>query len=300
MRVDLDVVHAAAVRGRDAGAGRLGHRAVRRRAGWWCRTTPPTAACGRTAPAGRCGCSRRSRATTSFDEACGTKALKPDLEAVVGPPGRPDPRARLGLDARADALRPARPRRTRPGRRPGAGLRRGSPSSSRSRPTSSTSRAPPWSATSLRWFQRGLPSAGAPSASVDVELDGLLAMASGAPAAVRVSGVRRYDLGTRGRRRARDHRRDRACRAAWCWSARRPRTRRRRTTTARWSAPRWPCSTATGWSTWSSSRCWTARWPRSRGWPWSGRRDDVLDLVAVVDADDPAVPSLLLELVVEP
>ena len=28
-------------------------------------------------------------------------------------------------------------------------------------------------------------------------------------------------------------------------------------------------------------------------------RDDVLDLVAVVDADDPAVPSLLLELVVE-
>ena len=28
----------------------------------------------------------------------------------------------------------------------------------------------------------------------------------------------------------------------------------------------------------------------------AGQRDDVLDLVAVVDADDPAVPSLLLEL----
>jgi hypothetical protein len=48
----------------------------------------------------------------------------------------------------------------------------------------------------LRWFQRGLPSAGAPSASVDVGLDDLLAVASGAPAAVRVAGVRRYDLGT--------------------------------------------------------------------------------------------------------
>ena len=30
-----------------------------------------------------------------------------------------------------------------------------------------------------------------------------------------------------------------------------------------------------------------------------GHRDDVLDLVAVVDADDPEVPSLFLELVVE-
>ena len=30
-----------------------------------------------------------------------------------------------------------------------------------------------------------------------------------------------------------------------------------------------------------------------------GHRDDLLDLVAVVDADDPEVPSLLLELVVE-
>jgi hypothetical protein len=31
----------------------------------------------------------------------------------------------------------------------------------------------------------------------------------------------------------------------------------------------------------------------------AGYRDDLLDLVAVVDADDPAVPSLLLDLTVE-
>jgi len=44
----------------------------------------------------------------------------------------------------------------------------------------------------LRWFQRGLPSAGAPTASVDVPLAGLLAGVGDGP----VSGVRRYDLGS--------------------------------------------------------------------------------------------------------
>jgi hypothetical protein len=48
---------------------------------------------------------------------------------------------------------------------------------------------------SLRWFQRGLPSAGAPSASVDIALDDVLAVVTGRPAAVGVSGLRRYDLG---------------------------------------------------------------------------------------------------------
>ena len=47
----------------------------------------------------------------------------------------------------------------------------------------------------LRWFQRGLPAAGAPSASVDVDLGSLLDHATGAPAAVGVSRLRRYDLG---------------------------------------------------------------------------------------------------------
>ena len=61
-----------------------------------------------------------------------------------------------------------------------------------------------------------------------------------------------------------------ACRAASCWSAPRRRTRPRRTTTAPWSAPPSPCSTASACSTWPSSRCWTARWPSSRGWPSSG------------------------------
>jgi hypothetical protein len=47
----------------------------------------------------------------------------------------------------------------------------------------------------LRWFQRGLPSAGAPSASVDLDLGSLVAAVSGRAAAVRVSAPRSYDLG---------------------------------------------------------------------------------------------------------
>lgn len=51
---------------------------------------------------------------------------------------------------------------------------------------------------SLRWFHRGLPSAGLPSASVDLDLDEVLAAASGAVGAADV-GVRNpvhYDLGS--------------------------------------------------------------------------------------------------------
>jgi hypothetical protein len=44
----------------------------------------------------------------------------------------------------------------------------------------------------LRWFQRGLPAAGAPTASVDVDLAGLLSGTGDAP----VGAVRRYDLGS--------------------------------------------------------------------------------------------------------
>ncbi|WP_432824889.1 DUF6910 family protein [Dactylosporangium sp. CA-092794] len=49
----------------------------------------------------------------------------------------------------------------------------------------------------LRWFQRGNPAAGVPSASVDVDLPGLLLAATGraAPEAVRVDRARPYDLG---------------------------------------------------------------------------------------------------------
>lgn len=50
----------------------------------------------------------------------------------------------------------------------------------------------------LRWFQRGLPDAGVPTASVDVDLRALLgALAGDAQAAdVPVAGERRYDLGS--------------------------------------------------------------------------------------------------------
>jgi hypothetical protein len=49
----------------------------------------------------------------------------------------------------------------------------------------------------LRWFHRGLPSAGFPSGSVDLELTGVLAAALGraAPGSVTVTNPRHYDLG---------------------------------------------------------------------------------------------------------
>lgn len=52
----------------------------------------------------------------------------------------------------------------------------------------------------LRWFQRGLPTAGWPTASVDLALADVLAAATGRldPAAVEVRNVRRYDLGVVG------------------------------------------------------------------------------------------------------
>jgi hypothetical protein len=128
-----------------------------------------------------------------FDEASGTKELKPDLEAVVTLP-----------DGRTLAL--------------GSGS---TPARMRCVLVSETSvqvagLVPVYTAVAdaleispgrlnlegatvvgevLRWFQRGLPAAGVPSASVDIALDRLLEVATGGPAAVRVAGARRYDLG---------------------------------------------------------------------------------------------------------
>lgn len=131
----------------------------------------------------------------TFEEASGTKALKPDLEAVVALPdgsvlalgsGSTEARMRAVLVAPSGEvtvadLAPAYARVTEALGVPpdqlnleGACLVGGA----------------------LRWFQRGLPSAGAPTASVDLELDTLLAAVHGGdPDAVAVTGVRSYDLG---------------------------------------------------------------------------------------------------------
>jgi hypothetical protein len=129
----------------------------------------------------------------TFDEASGTKALKPDLEAVVS---LPDGRAlALGSGSTSARMRSVL-------------LSTGSVLVSGLAPVyagiiDALGVAPDQLnlegacvvGESLRWFQRGLPSAGAPTASVDVALQGLLDLASGSPAAVHVAGVRRYDLG---------------------------------------------------------------------------------------------------------
>ena len=133
------------------------------------------------------------RGLDTFEEASGTKALKPDLEACLALPdgrtlvlgsGSTPARMRsvllsptsvlvVGLDpvfARvADALDVAAPQLNMEG--------------------------VCLLGETLRWFQRGLPVAGVPSASVDVPLDAFLDLVAGAPAAVPVGGVRRYDLG---------------------------------------------------------------------------------------------------------
>ena len=134
------------------------------------------------------------RGHDTFDEASGTKALKPDLEAVVSLPdgrtlalgsGSTPARMRAVLLSEASVLV--------------AGL-----APVYARVAEALEVAPDQLnlegacvvGDALRWFQRGLPAAGAPTSSVDLDLAGLLDAASGAAAAVRVSKVRRYDLGT--------------------------------------------------------------------------------------------------------
>ena len=133
------------------------------------------------------------RGHDTFDEASGTKALKPDLEAVVSLPdgrtlalgsGSTPARMRAVLLSEASVLV--------------AGL-----APVYARVAEALEVAPDQLnlegacvvGDALRWFQRGLPAAGAPTSSVDLDLAGLLDAASGAAAAVRVSKVRRYDLG---------------------------------------------------------------------------------------------------------
>ena len=128
-----------------------------------------------------------------FDEASGTKQLKPDLEAVVA---LPDGRT-LALGSGSTSAR-MRSVLLSPARIQVAGL---APVYAR---IAEALEVPADQLNlegacvvgqSLRWFQRGLPSAGAPTASVDLPLEGLLDAVSGRPASVRVASVRRYDLG---------------------------------------------------------------------------------------------------------
>jgi hypothetical protein len=230
----------------------------------------------------------------TFEEAAGTKPLKPDLEAVVGLPagevfalgsGSTDARMRTVL------LTP-------------------------SGETAVTALAPLYAAVTaalgipadqlnlegacvvgevLRWFQRGLPSAGAPTASVDLPLDAVLAAASGGPLDVPVLAARSYDLG------------EVAGVGLAVTDAITLDDGRVLVAAAAEDAP----TTYDDGPVVGSALALldgdrvveVAELPRLdgevakvEGLALVGHRDDRIDLVAVVDADDPVVPSLLLEL----
>ncbi|MCU1431063.1 MAG: hypothetical protein JWP95_168 [Actinotalea sp.] len=141
----------------------------------------------------------------TFEEAAGTKHLKPDLEAAfeAGPDG--------GVVLLGSGSSPARMRAVlvRP------------PTDDAPVTVVATDLSPVYASAArllavdldllnlegaclvgpdVRWFQRGLPSAGTPTASVDVDLAGLLdALTGAAPASdVRVASPRHYELGAIG------------------------------------------------------------------------------------------------------
>jgi hypothetical protein len=232
----------------------------------------------------------------TFEEASGTKALKPDLEAVVALPdgrtlalgsGSTPARMRCVLLSESTiqvaGLAPIYARVAELLEVPADQL---------------NLEGAAVVGDSLRWFQRGLPSAGAPSASVDVELEGLLDHASGAPAAVRVSGVRRYDLGTvAGVGLAIT---DALSLAGGLVLV---------SATAEDSPSTYDDGPVVGSALalldgerlvdLAELPLLDGEVAKLEGLALVGHRDDVLDLVGVVDADDPEVPSLFLELVVE-
>jgi hypothetical protein len=233
----------------------------------------------------------------TFDEASGTKALKPDLEAVVSLP-----------DGRTLALGSgSTPARMRCVLLSASSIRVAGLAPVYARIADLLGIAPDQlnleGATvvgeSLRWFQRGLPSAGAPTASVDVELAGLLDQASGAPAAVRVSGLRGYDLGTVA-----------GVGLAVTDVVGLPGGLVLASAAAEDSPSTYDDGPVVGsaLALLDGDRLLDlAELPlvegavaKVEGLALAGQHDDVLDLVAVVDADDPEVPSLLLELSVQP
>ncbi len=232
----------------------------------------------------------------SFEEASGTKALKPDLEAVVGLPSGQT----LALGSGSSEAR-MRSVLVTPGGE-----------------TVVASLAPVYAAVTaslgipadqlnlegaclvedvLRWFQRGLPSAGAATASVDLPLDALLAAAAGGPLDVPVLASHSYDLG------------ELAGVGLAVTDAVALGDGRVLVCAAAEDAP----STYDDGPVVGSALALldgdrlveVVELPRLEGevakvegLALVGVLDDRFDLVAVVDADDPAVPSLLLELVV--
>ncbi len=228
-----------------------------------------------------------------FDEASGTKRLKPDLEAVVSLP-----------DGRTLALGSG----STPERMRGVLLSEAS--------ILVAGLAPVYAriadaldvaadqlnlegacvvGEALRWFQRGVPSAGTPSASVDVSLDSLLDAAAGAPASVRVSDVRRYDLGTLA-----------GVPLAVTDAVALPHGLVLVSAAAEDSPSTYDDGPVVGsaLAVLDGDRLVdVAELPlldgevaKLEGLALVGYHDDVLDLVAVIDADDPEVPSVLLEL----
>ena len=130
----------------------------------------------------------------TFEEASGTKALKPDLEAVVALRDG-------GVLALGSGSTPARMRAVLVS--PSGATMVGELSQVYARVAVALGVQPDQLNLEgacvlgdvLRWFQRGLPSAGAPTSSVDLPLRPLLAAMSGGPADVPVLALQRYDLG---------------------------------------------------------------------------------------------------------
>jgi Family of unknown function (DUF6910) len=234
----------------------------------------------------------------TFEEVSGTKALKPDLEAVVGLPSGDV----FALGSGSTGARMRSVLLTPSGEIAVAAL------------------APLYAAVTaalgipadqlnlegacvvddvLRWFQRGLPSAGAPTASVDVALDALLAAAAGGPLDVPVLAAHSYDLG------------EVAGVGLAITDAVTLDDGRVLVAAAAEDAP----STYDDGPVVGSALALldgdrvveVAELPRLdgqvakvEGLALAGRRDGRIDLVAVVDADDPAIPSMLLELSLVP
>ncbi|MEU4423355.1 hypothetical protein AB0F81_22240 [Actinoplanes sp. NPDC024001] len=132
-----------------------------------------------------------------FSEAAGTKHLKPDFEAACPVPS--------GVLLLGSGSSPARMRASLV--RPGASFATADVTSAYRevalaldlRPDQLNLEGACLVGDRLRWFQRANLAAGAPTASVDVDLAALLAAISGEAAApIKIDGVRRYDLGTIG------------------------------------------------------------------------------------------------------